>query len=114
MLGSRHFFRAEGSPMSKRRKRRNSASRDRDRDVPFRELPQYRVILHADNAHALMYVVQAVMELTRFHREEATHKMWESHNSGRTRLLATHLELAELYIEQFTERGLSVSLEPAV
>jgi hypothetical protein len=59
-----------------------------------------------------MFVVRTVMELTRFCRAEATHKMWEAFHGGRSRLLVTHLERAELYREQFADRGLPVTLEP--
>ena len=78
-----------------------------------RQLPPYRVILHYHAGNDLMLIVWTVMELMRFCREEATHKMWEAHHNGHSMLMATHLELAELYIELFTERGLNVSLEAA-
>ena len=38
--------------------------------------------------------------------------MWDAHYNGRTLVLVTHLERAELYVEQFGERGLAASLEP--
>jgi ATP-dependent Clp protease adapter protein ClpS len=100
--------------MSKRRKRTGSFTNDGPPDTGARVYPRYRVVLHNNAAQALMFVVQTVMELTRFCREEATHKMWEAHHNGRSPLLVTHLERAELYVEQFSERGLNVSLEPAV
>jgi ATP-dependent Clp protease adapter protein ClpS len=77
-------------------------------------LPGYRVVLANNATQALMFVVQTVMELTRFCREEATHKMWEAHHCGRSPLLVTHKERAELYVEQFAERGLTVTIEPAM
>jgi ATP-dependent Clp protease adaptor protein ClpS len=77
------------------------------------QLPRYRVILHRDPASDLMFVVRSVMELTRFPRAEATHKMWEAHHQGRSILLTTWLERAELYVEQFASRGLTTSVEPA-
>jgi ATP-dependent Clp protease adapter protein ClpS len=60
-----------------------------------------------------MFVIRSVMELTRFPRAEATHKMWEAHHQGRSTLLTTWLERAELYVEQFASRGLDTSIEPA-
>ncbi len=75
--------------------------------------PPYKVILHNDGAHDLMFVVRTVMELTRLCREEATHKMWEAHHYGRSLLLITYRERAELYVEQFAARGLTVTIEPA-
>jgi ATP-dependent Clp protease adapter protein ClpS len=59
----------------------------------------------------MMFIVRTVMELTRFCRAEATHKMWEAHHSGRSVLLTTYRERAELFVEQFTARGLHVTLE---
>ncbi|MFN4261175.1 MAG: ATP-dependent Clp protease adaptor ClpS [Gemmataceae bacterium] len=78
-----------------------------------RHLPRYKVILHHNSANDLMYVVRTVMELTRLCRAEATHKMWEAYHCGRSLLLITHKERAELYAEQFISRNLPVSLEPA-
>ena len=78
-----------------------------------RPLRRYRVILHSNPALDLMFVVRSVMELTRFPRAEATHKMWEAHHNGRSVLLTTWLERAELYVEQFATKGLDTSIEPA-
>jgi ATP-dependent Clp protease adapter protein ClpS len=78
-----------------------------------RQLPRYKVILHRDHLKDLMFVVRSVMELTRFPRAEATHKMWQAHHHGRSVLLTTYLERAELYVEQFADKGLTCSIEPA-
>jgi ATP-dependent Clp protease adapter protein ClpS len=75
-------------------------------------VPPYRVILPNNAAKALMFVVQTVMDITHLCRDEATHKMWEAHHSGRSDLLVTHKERAELYVEQFADRGLTVLIEP--
>lgn len=76
------------------------------------QLPLYKVILHHCTMHELMFVVRAVMELTRFCRAEATHKMWEAHHRGQSVLLVTWLERAELYVEQFATKEIPVSIEP--
>ncbi len=76
------------------------------------QLPRYNVVLHHDAAADLMFVVRSVMELTRFPRAEATHKMWESYHRGRSVLLNTYRERAELYVEQFAAKGLTASVEP--
>jgi ATP-dependent Clp protease adaptor protein ClpS len=75
---------------------------------------RYKVILHRSPDKELMFVVRAVMELTHYCREEATHRMWEAHHVGRSQVLVTHRERAELYVEQFADRGLQASLEPAL
>jgi ATP-dependent Clp protease adaptor protein ClpS len=78
-----------------------------------RQLPPYKVILHQNLTIDLMFVIRTVMELTRFCRAEATHKMWEAYHCGRSILLVTYKERAELYVEQFASKGLTVSIEPA-
>jgi len=75
-------------------------------------LPPYKLVLHADAANDVMFIVNTVMQLTRLCRAEATHKMWEAHHCGRSLLLTTHKERAELYAEQFAGKGLKVTLEP--
>lgn len=77
-----------------------------------KHLPRYRVVLLQNGLNDLMLVVRCVMELMRYPRAEATHKMWETHHCGRSVLLTTYLERAELFVEQFAERGLLVTLEP--
>jgi ATP-dependent Clp protease adapter protein ClpS len=77
------------------------------------QLPPYRVILKNNAAADMMFIVRTIMELTRFCRAEATHKMWEAHHCGRSLLLITHRERAELFVEQFGARGLTVIIEPA-
>ena len=78
-----------------------------------KQLPRYKVVLHHDAGNDLMFIVRSVMELTRFPRAEATHKMWEAYHTGRSVLLITYKERAELYVEQFAAKGVTVSIEPA-
>lgn len=59
-----------------------------------------------------MSVARVVMEVTRFGPAEAEFRMWEAYHRGRAVVLVTHLERAELYVEQFTARGLLVTIEP--
>lgn len=78
-----------------------------------REVPRFKLILHAGKGADVIAVVRTIMDLTHFCQAEATHRMWEAHHSGRSQLLVTHGERAELYVEQFAQRGLRVTLEPA-
>jgi ATP-dependent Clp protease adapter protein ClpS len=78
-----------------------------------RTMPLYKVLLHYDAASDLMVIVYAVMDVTRFGRAEATHRMWQACHNGRSLLLTTYKERAELYVEQFAGKGLTVSIEPA-
>src|SRR2546427_13270731 len=72
---------------------------------PTGKLPPYRVILLDNPAQDLMYIVRIIMELTRLYRVDATHKMWEAHHTGRSQLVITHKERAELYVDLFAGRG---------
>lgn len=79
--------------------------------APRRAPPRCGLVLHHDHAHELMFVVRTIMELTRYCRAEATHKMWEAYHCGRATLLTTHRERAEFFAERFAERGLHVTVE---
>lgn len=74
--------------------------------------PRYQVVLH-NSWHDTMFVVRTIMEVTRFCLAEATRKMTEANQHGRALLLVTYKERAELYVEQFAERGLTATIEPA-
>ena len=76
-------------------------------------ISRYKVLLHRTADKELMFVVRAVMELTRFGSAEAEFRMWEAYHRGRSVLLTTYLERAELYVQQFTSKGLTVTAEPA-
>ena len=78
-----------------------------------RPVTRYKVLLHRTTDKELMFVVRAVMELTRFGTAEAEFRMWEAYHRGRSLVLVTHLERAELYVEQFADRGLFATIEPA-
>lgn len=80
--------------------------------VKKRTIPRFKVVLLQSAIDDLMFIVRSVMELTRFPRAEATHKMWEAYHCGRSVILTTYLERAELYAEQFASKGLSVTIEP--
>lgn len=80
---------------------------------PRRTLPRCRVVLHRTTDKGLLFVVNVLRELTRFGEAEAMSRMWEAYHRGRSLVLETHLERAELYVEQFRDRGLLASIEPA-
>ena len=78
-------------------------------DFPLR---RFKVVLHRACERDLMFVARVVMELTRFGSAEAEFRMWEAYHQGRTLVVVTHLERAELFVEQFASRGLAASIEP--
>jgi ATP-dependent Clp protease adapter protein ClpS len=77
--------------------------------IPIR---RFRVVLHRATDRDLMFVARVVMELTRFGSAEAEFRMWEAYHRGRSLVVITHLERAELFVEQFADRGLAATIEP--
>jgi ATP-dependent Clp protease adaptor protein ClpS len=77
-----------------------------------RSLPRYQIVLHRAADKGLLFVVAVLRKLTRFGEAEAMSRMWQSYNHGRAPVIETHLERAELYVEQFATHGLVVSIEP--
>lgn len=77
-----------------------------------RVLPPYRVILHNDDVNTFEHVIRTILKLTPLKESEAVARTVEAHESGSSVLLVTHKERAELYVEQFASRGLTVTCEP--
>ena len=59
------------------------------------------------------FVVETVLMLTSVGLAEARRCMFEAHDTGVSLLLSTHQERAELYQQQFTSRGITVTIEPS-
>lgn len=78
-------------------------------DYPIR---RFKVVLHRAVERDLMFVARVVMELTRFGSAEAEFRMWEAYHRGQSLVVVTHLERAELFVEQFADRGLAATIEP--
>jgi ATP-dependent Clp protease adaptor protein ClpS len=97
---------------------RTPAGRGQTRTQPrpkhqTRKLPPYRVLLHNDDVNDMTYVVRTIMELVHLSLPIATQRMMEAHNRGLALLCVTHKERAELYVDQFASRKLTVTIEPA-
>ncbi len=78
-----------------------------------KQLPPYRVLLHNDDVHDMVFVVETLMELTPLKADAAAKVMLEAHHRGLAQVLLTHRERAELYQEQFKSKGLVATIEPA-
>ena len=78
-----------------------------------RPLPLFRVILHNDDANDMHHVVETIVMLTPLNADAAIQRMLEAHKTGAALLLVTHQERAELYVEQFESRRLTLTIEPA-
>ncbi len=80
---------------------------------PPKHLPPWKVLLHNDDKNTYDYVVSTITQLTSLNEQDAVLRMTEAHKTGVALLLTTHKERAELYQEQFTSKGLTVTIEPA-
>jgi ATP-dependent Clp protease adapter protein ClpS len=69
--------------------------------------------LHNDDKNEFGFVIVTVMELTPLGEQEAKNRTNEANETGVALLLVTHKERAELYMEQFESKGLTVTIEPA-
>jgi len=78
-----------------------------------RLLPQYKVILHNDDKNDIEHVVATLVLLCAFNKQDAELRTLEAHDTGCALLLVTHKERAELYVDQFQSRSLTVTIEPA-
>ena len=85
---------------------------DAEQQTKTKVPPPYRVMLHNDQVNFFDDVVRHVCRLTPLTLTEAFQRTAEAHHKGRSALLSTHKERAELYAEQFTSVRLTVTIEP--
>ncbi len=78
-----------------------------------RTLPPWNVYLHNDEINEIIYVVKTVRHLTPLGKEESINRTLEAHHHGKSLLLTTHQERAELYVQQFSTRNLTVTIHKA-
>lgn len=77
-----------------------------------RHLPQYKVILHNDDNVDFEQVIETIVMLTPLNKEDAERCTNEADKTGSALVLVIHRERAELYIEQFKSRSITVTIEP--
>lgn len=81
--------------------------------TPPEVLPPWKVLLHNDDVNEMGYVVLTIMQLCRINEQDAILRTEEAHKKGLALLTVTHKERAELFKDQFTSKGLTVTIEPA-
>ena len=89
----------------------SSATKPRKAPPTPRQLPPWKVLLHNDDQNDMVYVVETICSLTPLNQTAAMQRMQEAHTTGVALLLTTHKERAELYKDQFTSKGLTVTIE---
>lgn len=77
-----------------------------------KHLPRYKVILHNDDVNDFGHVIESILMITPLNKEDAERCTNEADKNGCSLLLVIHRERAELYVEQFHARQLTVTIEP--
>lgn len=75
-------------------------------------MPQWKVLLHNDDVSTMDHVVATIVMVARIPLRQAFIQMIEAHTKGVALLLTTHREHAELLVEQFASRKLTITIEP--
>jgi len=77
------------------------------------QLPPYRVLLHNDDVHDMLYVVESLVDVTPIAYKPAARIMLEAHMRGAAQVMTTHQERAEFYRDRLRSKGLVSTIEPA-
>lgn len=75
-------------------------------------MPPWKVLLHNDDINEIGFVIETIVELVALDPQTALLRTIEAHKTGVAMLTATHREYAELLLEQFMSKGLTVTIEP--
>jgi ATP-dependent Clp protease adaptor protein ClpS len=70
-----------------------------------RKLPPYNVIVVNDEDHTFDYVIEMLCKLFRHDVDTAKRMTWQIHTTGRSIVLTTHKEMAELKRDQVLAYG---------
>lgn len=90
-----------------------AATKTKPKRTPPQPLPPWKVLLHNDDKNDMQHVITSIVELTPLNEQDAKTRTDEAHKTGVSLLLVTHKERAELYLEQFQTKSLTVTIEPA-
>jgi ATP-dependent Clp protease adaptor protein ClpS len=89
------------------------ATKTRPQRKPPQPLPPWKVLLHNDDKNDVGHVIVTIVQLTPLNEQDAKLRTEEADKTGVSLLLVTHKERAELYLEQFQSKSLTVTIEPA-
>lgn len=92
---------------------KKATTKPRPKQPPPRHLPRYKVLLHNDDKNTFEHVILTLVELTPLDVDAAALVTLEADKTGVALVLVTHKERAELYIDQFKSKSLTVTIEPA-
>ncbi len=104
---------ATAEPEKKTRRQPKQQGKTRPKKPPTKHLPPYKVLLHNDDKNTYEHVILSLVELTPLEVERAVEVTREADKTGVALVLVTHKERAELYVDQFKTKSLTVTIEPA-
>ncbi|UYV13273.1 MAG: ATP-dependent Clp protease adaptor ClpS [Phycisphaera sp.] len=81
-------------------------------DPAVDQLPPFRVLLHNDDEHDMLYVVESLVDVTPIAYKPAARIMLEAHMRGAAHVMTTHKERAEFYRDRLRSKGLVSTIEP--
>lgn len=100
------------SSMTKQDTRPAPTNDPKSGDPRLDELPPFRVLLHNDDEHDMLYVVESLVEVTPLAHKPAARIMLEAHMRGEAHVMTTHKERAEFYRDRLRSKGLVSTIEP--
>ena len=74
-------------------------------------LPPWNIVLWNDEINPIEFIVEKVAKIATLTKEIAEKKAVEAHEKGKSLLLTTHKEKAELIVEQFTSHKITVTMK---
>lgn len=92
---------------------RTETTPDIDREVFNQLCPPYKVLLHNDDYHDMLYVVAALVKsVPSLEEQDALEIMYTAHSEGTAVVIVVPQETAEYYQERILSFGLGCTIEP--
>jgi ATP-dependent Clp protease adaptor protein ClpS len=80
--------------------------------VKERYTPRFKVLLHNDDVHDMIYVSLSLQEIFKWEAQKALQTMLEAHKTGVALCVIEPQEVAELRQNQLQSKGLTSTIEP--
>lgn len=101
------------APEKKPKTQPKGSQKTKPKKPPPKQLPPYKVLLHNDDKNTVEHVILTLLELTPLDVDRCKQVTLEADKTGVALVLVTHKERAELYVDQFKSKSLTVTIEPA-
>ena len=93
-------------------KQRTATTPGVDQDTLLKLCPPYKVILHNDDYHDMLYVIEALTKsVPSLNEQDAIEIMMTAHSEGTAVVVVVPQETAEFYQERILSFGLGCTIE---